>query len=164
MACTEMKLCVIELRKWDAVTWCGRRMQYHVYSHFLCGGSLMITSETLLWALLKPKSHKRNGEKGCFVFSLYLDAETQTEIRCCREKSERTIKKSLRAQAGACWEELHSAATHASLSQRPLTKDLTYFSWDYSAILPVSFINLSASYIIPHYFNKASTQHVAHVH
>lgn len=37
MAHAEMKLCVIELRRWEAVTWCGRRMQYHVYSHFLCG-------------------------------------------------------------------------------------------------------------------------------
>lgn len=37
MAHAEMKLRVIELRIWEAVTWCGGRMQYHVYSHFLCG-------------------------------------------------------------------------------------------------------------------------------
>lgn len=121
---------------------------------FSLRGSLMTTSETLLWALLQPQSHKRKEEKGCFVFSLCSDAEIQTEVLCCREKNKRLKKERkkgskkkpcLCAQTGARWEELHSAAAHASLSQRPsLTKDPTYFRRENSAMLPVSFIESSA--------------------
>lgn len=37
MAHAELKPWVIALRIWDAVAWCGRRMQHHVYSHLLRG-------------------------------------------------------------------------------------------------------------------------------
>lgn len=84
----------------------------------------------------------------CLVCSLYLDAETLTMRYSAAGKRVRTEKKkrkkkktSLRVRACAWWEELHSAAAHASLSQRPsLTKICLILDVDYPAILPTSFV------------------------
>lgn len=129
---------VTALRMRDAVAWCGRRMPHHVYSHFLCGVPSWQLQRHYSEHYLSQKGTKER-ERKAVLFSLYIwmlksrlryfAAGRRASAKDERKKG--SIKKtSPRAQAGACWEELHSAAAHASLSQRPsLSKVLTSFRW-----------------------------------
>lgn len=101
---------------------------------------------------LHQKGTERWEKSLCFVCFWYSDAETQTMRYSAagkrvsagkkkRKKKRRKKKTSLRARARAWWEELHSAAVHASLSQHPsLTKSWLILDVDYPAILPASFV------------------------